>query len=193
MGRWRSGRGAGDDVGMAQSLAEDDTRHRPVLFETRAEPSAGHLRRPLRLLIGITVALTALAGAAGLAFGGSAVWAVIGPQAPNSNPAPLWIAPPSPVTPVRTDDDTTRHRLNSPTTVPTTDLAAVPTTDRDSPGSPDSPADHAAGNGTATGHPEPGGDRNKRGAGSGSGSTGSGSNSGGGTKGGSGGGEAGHG
>jgi hypothetical protein len=161
---------------MAQSLAEDDTRHRPVLFETRAEPSAKHMRRPLRLLIGTTVALTALAGAAGLAFGGSAVWAVIGPQAPNSNPAPLWIAPPSPVTPVRTDDDTTRHRLGSPTTVPPT--------------STDSQAEHAPGNGAATGHPEPGDGRNKGGAGSGSGSGGA-SSSGGASGGASGGGASG--
>jgi hypothetical protein len=120
---------------MTQS--SDDSRNRPVVLETRAEPGPRHLRKPVRVLASATLVVAALSGAAGLAFGGSAVWSVVGPQGGNNAPVPLWFAPPSPVTqiPVRARDDD--HRLSTTTTNP-----AHPTTTRGrggeaEPGDPD--------------------------------------------------------
>jgi hypothetical protein len=76
--------------------AEEDTRRRPVIFQTRAEQTAANRRRPTRVLAGATLLLVALAGAAGVALGGSAVWSGVGPNLPNNTPAPLW---PQPITP----------------------------------------------------------------------------------------------
>jgi hypothetical protein len=75
--------------------AEEDTRRRPVIFQTHAERTAANRRRPTRVLAGATLLLLALAGAAGVALGGSAVWSGVGPDLPNNTPAPLW---PQPIT-----------------------------------------------------------------------------------------------
>jgi uncharacterized membrane protein YgcG len=77
---------------MGQLL--DDSRNRPVVFETSAEPTPRRLRRPVRVLAGATLVFASLAGAAGLAFGGSAVWSVVGPKPADNVPAPLWFPPP---------------------------------------------------------------------------------------------------
>lgn len=73
----------------------DDSRNRPLVFHTSAEPSSPRrrLRRPAGVLAGATLVVASLAGAAGLAFGGSAVWSVVGPKGGDA-PAPLWLPPP---------------------------------------------------------------------------------------------------
>ncbi len=81
-----------DDSHMSQLL--DDSRNRPVVFETSAEPTPRRLRRPVRVLAGATLVFASLAGAAGLAFGGSAVWSVVVPKDASNVPAPLWFPPP---------------------------------------------------------------------------------------------------
>lgn len=77
---------------MSQLL--DDSRNRPVVFETSAEPTPRRHRRPVQVLAGATLVFASLAGAAGLAFGGSAVWSVVGPKDASNVPAPLWFPPP---------------------------------------------------------------------------------------------------
>lgn len=74
-----------------------DYRNRPVVFQTQAEPEPRKQRRPVRVLATITLVIAALAGATGLAYGGSAVWSVVGPKAPANEPAPLWLPEPQPV------------------------------------------------------------------------------------------------
>jgi hypothetical protein len=90
---------------MTQIL--DDSRHRPVVFETRAEQSTRRMARPVRVLAGSTLVLAALTGAVGLALGGSAVWSAVEPQVPNNAPAPLWIATPTHITKAATEDRST--------------------------------------------------------------------------------------
>ncbi|HEX4724741.1 MAG TPA: hypothetical protein VH333_19635 [Pseudonocardiaceae bacterium] len=75
----------------------EDSRNRPLVFQTHASPGPGSSRRPIRVLATITLVIAALAGATGLAFGGPAVWSVVGPKAPANEPAPLWIPAPTPV------------------------------------------------------------------------------------------------
>jgi uncharacterized membrane protein YgcG len=108
---------------MSQVLG--DSRNRPVVFETHAEPTVRRMRSPVRLLAGSTLVLAALTGAVGLAFGGSAVWSVVGPQVPNNAPAPLWIAPPRAITPVRTDDGHTTSDLDHAQPTTTTGAGAT--------------------------------------------------------------------
>jgi uncharacterized membrane protein YgcG len=108
---------------MSQVLG--DSRNRPVVFETHAEPTVRRMRSPVRLLAGGTLVLAALTGAVGLAFGGSAVWSIVGPQVPNNAPAPLWIAPPRAITPVRTDDGHTTSDLDHSKPKPTTPTTAT--------------------------------------------------------------------
>lgn len=74
-----------------------DYRNRPVVFQTQAEPEPRKHRRPIRVLATITLVIAALAGATGLAYGGSAVWSIVGPKAPANEPAPLWLPEPQPV------------------------------------------------------------------------------------------------
>lgn len=85
----------------------EDTRNRPVVFETRAEPGQHRLRPHVRMLAGATLVVAALAGAAGITFGGSALWSVLGNSgAPDNGPPPLWLPPPKGVTEPQTQ---TRH------------------------------------------------------------------------------------
>jgi len=98
----------------------EDNRDRPVVFQTRAEPRPRLRRRPVRVLAWITLAIAALAGAVGLAFGGSAVWSVVGPKAPANEPAPLWIPQPTRIAPpVGVIADKSSTGANAPVT-PTT-------------------------------------------------------------------------
>jgi eukaryotic-like serine/threonine-protein kinase len=157
----------------------DDSRNRPVVLQTRAEPAARHLRKPVRVLAGATLVVAALSGAAGLAFGGSAVWSVVGPQAGNDAPAPLWVEPPKAITPVpipaRVDD----HRTTTDPDRSTTTTGRGRSGEAE-PNDPDRPA--TAGKNAATGTgathddaPATTDDENRRGAGgSGGGSSGSG-------------------
>lgn len=109
----------------------DDSRNRPVVFQTSAEPSRPRrrLRRPAGVLAGATLVVASLAGAAGLAFGGSAVWSVVGPKGGDA-PAPLWLpAPPS----VSQAPTSPRHAAPDPSTLhPRSSLAGHP-----EPGDPD--------------------------------------------------------
>ncbi|HEX4703949.1 MAG TPA: hypothetical protein VH352_17605 [Pseudonocardiaceae bacterium] len=77
-------------------MTAEDSRHRPVVFQTHAEPGERQRRRPMRMLAGATLILVALAGATGLALGGSAVWSGVGPKVQNHTPAPLWPMPATP-------------------------------------------------------------------------------------------------
>jgi uncharacterized membrane protein YgcG len=119
-------------------MVAEDSRHRPVVFQTRAEPSEHLRRRPVRVLAGATLVLVALAGATGLALGGSAVWSGVGPKVQNHAPAPLWTMPATPVTqaPALASHSTTAtvsrsgptsHR--SPSTSSAATTGAVPTTE----------------------------------------------------------------
>src|ERR1700754_3552260 len=92
IGLWQVDAVPNDDSDMSQLL--DDSRNRPVGFETSAEPTPRRRRRPVRVLAGATLVFASLAGAAGLAFGGSAVWSVVGPRDASNVPAPLWLPPP---------------------------------------------------------------------------------------------------
>jgi hypothetical protein len=76
----------------------------------------------VRVLAWITLAIVALAGAVGLAFGGSAVWSVIGPKPPANEPAPLWIPQPTPIAPAGVIVD-------RPTTQPTSDRSGIDDSD----------------------------------------------------------------
>lgn len=87
---------------MTQIL--DDSRHRPVVFETRAEQNPRRRMKPVRVLAGSTLVLAALTGAVGLALGGSAVWSAVQPEVPANAPAPLWISTPSHITKAATED-----------------------------------------------------------------------------------------
>jgi hypothetical protein len=93
-----AGVGIPPNNGFMADLLED-TRNRPVVFQTRAEPGQNRLRPHVRMLAGATLVVAALAGAAGITFGGSALWSVLGnSDAPNNNTAPLWLPPPKGVT-----------------------------------------------------------------------------------------------
>jgi hypothetical protein len=124
----------------------EDTRNRPVVFETRAEPGQHRLRPHVRMLAGATLVVAALAGAAGITFGGSALWSVLGnPSGTSESPAPLWLPPPRGVTAPRVDGATTADRDGAAVTAPTTTTA--PTTHHPSathvPGA-DDPPNHEA-------------------------------------------------
>lgn len=187
---------------MSQLL--DDSRNRPVVFETSAEPSPRRLRRPVQVLAGATLVFASLAGAAGLAFGGSAVWSVVGPKDANNVPAPLWFPPPPAVstaprhvTAIDPDADHTTLPSTKPST--TTDRqrgrssggsgkggSGGSVSDEAATAAQTAPATHEA-PATTNQEPEPGLDENRRGAG-GSGGGGGGGTSGSGSGGSSGGG-----
>jgi hypothetical protein len=116
--------------------AEEDTRRRPVIFQTHAEQAAANRRRPTRVLAGATLLLVALAGAAGVALGGSAVWSGVGPNLPNNNPAPLW---PQPITP------TNAPALAGNSTPSTHDNPAT----HENPAAPETTGDRQSGKGTS--------------------------------------------
>lgn len=116
---------AGVDVppnnGFMADLLED-TRNRPVVFQTQAEPGQHRMRPHVRMLAGATLVVAALAGAAGITFGGSALWSVLGDSnAPNTNQAPLWLPPPKGVTtPQEREHTATVDRDRTAITNPTT-------------------------------------------------------------------------
>ncbi|HKN97530.1 MAG TPA: hypothetical protein VJX10_10470 [Pseudonocardiaceae bacterium] len=101
----------------------DDSRNRPVVFETRAEPGQHRVRPHLRVLAGASLVVAALGGAAAITFGGSALWSVVGsPGGVSDTPAPLWIPPPRGVTTPQPQQDHTAtvDRDHSTITAPTT-------------------------------------------------------------------------
>ncbi len=100
---------------MSQPI--EDSRIRPVVFQTRSDPLPRSRRRPVRVLATFLLVVAALGGATGLAFGGSAVWSVVGPKAPANEPAPLWIPAPAPIRPAARPDAQVNDR---PSTGPTT-------------------------------------------------------------------------
>lgn len=134
----------------------EDSRNRPVVLQTRAEPAPRHLRKPARMLAGATLVVAALSGAAGLAFGGSAVWSVVGPQGSNNAHDPIWVAPPSQVTqvpvPARVDDQRTTTDPRHPTPTTTTTSGRGRGGGEAEPNDPDRPA--TAGKKAAATHTE---------------------------------------
>jgi len=147
--------------------SEEDTRRRPVIFRTHAEPSAGYLRRPMRVLAGATLVLVALVGAAGVALGGSAVWSGVGPDVPNNAPAPLWPLPPTPITPTNqpalagnstpatqnpaTQNNPATHN-STPTTATTGDRQGGKGTSGGGPTTSSSGGSGSSGRGSSSGH-----------------------------------------
>ncbi|HEX5119156.1 MAG TPA: hypothetical protein VFW65_28540 [Pseudonocardiaceae bacterium] len=131
----------------------DDTRNRPVVFQTQAEPGQHRLRPHVRMLAGATLVVAALAGAAGITFGGSALWSVLGTSdVPNTKP--LWLPPPKGVT---TPLDQSRHTatvdrdrtaITDPTTTHHPSATHVP--------GADDPSNHDATEHTATAAPNTG-------------------------------------
>ncbi|HEY3606771.1 MAG TPA: hypothetical protein VGL06_04690 [Pseudonocardiaceae bacterium] len=129
--------------------SEEDTRRRPVVFHTHAEPAAGSRRRPLRVLAGATLVLAALAGATGVALGGSAVWTGVGPNVPNN--APLWPVPPTPITP--TNQPALAGNSTSTTNNPTTHDSPATHGSPATTASPATTGDRQRGKGTSGGSP----------------------------------------
>ncbi|QRP49152.1 hypothetical protein [Amycolatopsis sp. FDAARGOS 1241] len=81
---------------------------RPVVFETSADAGPRGPRRGRQVVGALAGAIVAAGAAAGIVWGGSAVWSLVEPGGTAGAPAPLWIPPPSPVTAVATapSDDT---------------------------------------------------------------------------------------
>lgn len=86
-------------------------------------PESG--RRPARYLAWAGTGMIALAAAAGLVAGGTAVWSAFDPGTPGQSPAPLWFPQPATVqpqsatltptpTPSRTADDHGGDRTRTP-------------------------------------------------------------------------------
>lgn len=172
----------------------DDSRNRPVVFETHAEPAPRRLPNSRRVLVGATVVVGVLAGSAGLAFGGSAVWSVVGPKASNNTPAPLWIAPPPRVSApeqhdasaVDPDHKTLTNDAATTTKAPTHETESHKGSGSSGPGSGSSSGSGSSGSGatgshdthetaatqaptaasspTTNGEPEPGDDGHRKGA-----------------------------
>ncbi|MDX6248676.1 MAG: hypothetical protein QOF10_2036 [Kribbellaceae bacterium] len=79
-------------------MESEDSRRRPVVLQARsADPDSA--RRPARYLTWTGSGLLAVAAAAGLVAGGTAVWAAFDPGTPGQSPAPLWFPPPANVRP----------------------------------------------------------------------------------------------
>jgi hypothetical protein len=79
-------------------MENEDTRARPVVLQARsADPDSA--RRPTRYLTWTGSGLLAVAAAAGLVAGGSAVWAAFDPGSAGQPSSPLWFPPPATVRP----------------------------------------------------------------------------------------------
>jgi hypothetical protein len=105
-------------------MEPEDSRRRPIVLRTEAlDPESG--RRPARYLVWVGTGMIALAAAAGLVAGGTAVWSAFDPGTPGQSPAPLWFPQPATVqpqnatltptpTPSRTADDHGGDRTRTP-------------------------------------------------------------------------------
>lgn len=117
----------------------EDPRLRPVVLQTSA-PAPDGGRRSTRILTWAGGVGLAVAAAAGLVAGGTAVWSAVDPGSPAQSPAPLWIQPPpvvsgadsettapTPAHETSTPDDHGRHGSDDNTTAPTsTDSTSGP-------------------------------------------------------------------
>jgi hypothetical protein len=90
--------GTGDHGDVTDPAA--DTR--PVVFETRADAGPRTPHRGRRILGAVAGAVIAAGAAAGIVWGGTAVWSLVDPGSTANAPAPLWIPPPPLVTAVST-------------------------------------------------------------------------------------------
>ncbi|WP_326836542.1 hypothetical protein VSH64_16785 [Amycolatopsis rhabdoformis] len=79
------------------------TDSRPVVFETRADSGPRAPRRGRQVLGAVAGAVLAAGAAAGIVWGGTAVWSLVDPGSTADAPAPLWIPPPPLVTAVTTE------------------------------------------------------------------------------------------
>jgi hypothetical protein len=105
-------------------MEPEDSRRRPIVLQTEAlDPESG--RRPARYLAWAGTGVIALAAAAGLVAGGTAVWSAFDPGTSGQSPAPLWFPQPATVqpqsatltptpTPSRTADDHGGDRSRTP-------------------------------------------------------------------------------
>lgn len=109
---------------MAGPVYPNDSRQRPVVFETHAPPAgtSKQQRKPLRVLTWITLVFIGAAVCCGVAVGGTAVWAVVGPKSHGNAPEPLWVSPPT---------IAVHHDDNAPP--PTSKIPALPGNNRTTP------------------------------------------------------------
>ncbi|MEV0068226.1 hypothetical protein [Amycolatopsis sp. NPDC050768] len=88
---------------------------RPVVFETRADAGPRAPRRGRQALGALAGAVVAAGAAAGIVWGGTAVWSLVDPGSTANAPAPLWIPPPPLVTAVSTPpSDDNPHAGDNP-------------------------------------------------------------------------------
>jgi hypothetical protein len=77
----------------------EDTRRRPIVLQARGADAESARRSPARYFAWAGTGMIALAAAAGLVAGGTAVWSAFDPGTPGQSPAPLWFPPPATVQP----------------------------------------------------------------------------------------------
>lgn len=100
VGQWRVVVVSADNGGMTESY---DGRDRPVVYEARAEFGPRRAGLGVRVLASVGGAAAVLVAAAGIAWGGSALWSVWDATPAGDAPAPLWFPPPPQVTTLPSD------------------------------------------------------------------------------------------
>lgn len=117
---------------------------RPVVFETRAGAGPRAPRRGRQVLGALAGAVVAAGAAAGIVWGGTAVWSLVDPGRTADAPAPLWIPPPPLVTAVSAPpSDDNPHTSGSRAPEPGDDHGG----DRGGRGSDDNGGGHGRGGG----------------------------------------------
>jgi hypothetical protein len=115
----------------------EDTRRRPIVLQARGADAESARRSPARYFAWAGTGMIALAAAAGLVAGGTAVWSAFDPGTPGQSPAPLWFPPPATVqpqaatvspTPTPAADDHGGRR-EDPTNAPTSTGSSKSTTE----------------------------------------------------------------
>jgi hypothetical protein len=77
----------------------EETRRRPIVLQARGADAESARRSPARYFAWAGTGMIALAAAAGLVAGGTAVWSAFDPGTPGQAPAPLWFPPPATIQP----------------------------------------------------------------------------------------------
>jgi hypothetical protein len=80
-----------------ESEQQTDTRRRPIVLQAQGADAESARRSPTRYFAWAGTGMIALAAAAGLVAGGTAVWSAFDPGTPGQSPAPLWVPPPATV------------------------------------------------------------------------------------------------
>jgi hypothetical protein len=82
---------------MESEQQAEGTRRRPIVLQARGADAESARRSPARYFAWAGTGMIALAAAAGLVAGGTAVWSAFDPGTPGQSPAPLWFPPPATV------------------------------------------------------------------------------------------------